>query len=72
MCFYAFCKQRMPNPTSQLALLHVFVFYACAAARQLRCGSEVEAAGGEQGWWGGKREQAAAFQALICLKLKPV
>lgn len=30
MCFYAFCKQRMPNPTSQLALLHVFVFYACA------------------------------------------
>lgn len=49
-------------------------FLCLRGARQLRLrhGSEVEAAGGEQGWWGEKREQAAACQALICLKLKPV
>lgn len=50
-------------------------FLCLRGARQLRLrhGSEVEAAGGgEQGCWGGKREQAAACQALICLKLKPV
>lgn len=46
MCFYSFRKQRVPNPTSQLALLHVFVFYACAALASSAC-AEVEAAGGE-------------------------
>lgn len=64
----------MPNPTSQLALLHVFVFYACAALASSACAKAQRwrQRGGEQGWWGGKQEQAAACQALICLKLKPV
>lgn len=76
MCFYFFCKQRAPNPTSQLARLHVFVFCACAALASTACALAPSwrrrAGGREQGRWGGKREQAAAFQTLICLKLKPV
>lgn len=37
MRFYSFCKHCMPDPTSQLALLHVFVFCACAALASSAC-----------------------------------
>lgn len=76
MCFYSSREQSSVRQIQLHSWLGSTCLFSVPARRLpaplaplLRGGGR---GGREQGRWGGKQEQAAAFQTLICLKLKPV